>query len=340
MSTKVCRLGAVATSLILAGSGFGVSPANSAVGAADCDVTVSGEELTTSEVPGGTDVVECGFVGEPILNGEGLSVEIPPPGEGVDLRLDLVNGDALTFSVATSVEGDISYDSTGDAEASEVGSGDYLDEGEDDGGRTGVDTRGCDSSSFISGSTGGRRTPTSLYNYRVGDGPRPAGLSDAATREVIFDSFATWRNSTNSCGMADSVDVNYRYDGTTTLETGISTAAACTGRDGTSIIDFGTLPFGTLGANCSYPNSSRIYTESDIRLNTKNHSWTTTPRINCTNKYDVQSIMTHEIGHSWGLNDLKQAGTRYQTMFGTSYSCMKYQRTLARGDVTGMNQYY
>lgn len=318
--------------LVILGTGTVMPPAFSA--AADHCPSPT-EDLSAETVPQATDVVECDLVGETFLSEEGVAVKIPDPGEAVTLTADLVDG-SVTLDVETSEDGELTYA----AESETAGSGDIPDEGDDGGDRATVDVNGCDNRDY--GTTPGRRNPSTTYRYRFGDGARPAGLTSTATREIIFDSFATWGNSVNNCDIADSSSVNYYYAGTTTLEADVSTTAvACTARDSTSVIDFGNLENGTVGLHCGWRNSDDIYLESDIRLNTTDFSWTTTPRAaGCTNHRDVQSTLTHEIGHAFGLADIYSSPTRYQTMHGTGYKCTRYKRTLARGDVRGLNALY
>lgn len=318
--------------LALLGTGATMSPAFS-VAPDQCPSPT--ENLSTETVPQGTDVVECDLVGEILLSEEGAAIEIPAPGEAVTLTADLVDG-SVVLDVETSKTGELTYT----AATESAGSGDIPDEGDESGERLTVDVNGCNNDDY--GTTPGRRNPSTTYRYRFGDGARPAGLSSAGTLNIIFASFSTWGNSVNNCGLADSSSVSYYYAGTTTLEADVSTTAvACTARDNTSVIDFGNLENGTVGIHCGWRNSNDVYLESDIRLNTTDFPWTTTPRsTGCTNHRDVQSTLTHEIGHAFGLADIYSSPTRYQTMHGTGYKCTRYKRTLARGDVRGLNALY
>jgi hypothetical protein len=54
--------------------------------------------------------------------------------------------------------------------------------------------------------------------------------------------------------------------------------------------------------------------------------------------YDVGNIATHELGHTYGLDDL--ATDRYETMYGYGYTGETLKRSLADGDVSGMHSLY
>lgn len=67
--------------------------------------------------------------------------------------------------------------------------------------------------------------------------------------------------------------------------------------DDHSTIDFGDLSNGDppVGFNCWWANSNHITQETDIRINVVDYEWTPNVGRTCTQKYDLQSVVTHEM---------------------------------------------
>jgi len=59
---------------------------------------------------------------------------------------------------------------------------------------------------------------------------------------------------------------------------------------------------------------------------------------NAGNVYDVGSIATHEFGHTYGLGH--PSGARFETMYAYGYSGETLKRSLASGDLAGVNAIY
>ena len=55
---------------------------------------------------------------------------------------------------------------------------------------------------------------------------------------------------------------------------------------------------------------------------------------------DVQNIITHEIGHSAGMNDLYSTSCLQETMYGYSTEGEIKKRDLNSGDITGIRKLY
>jgi protocatechuate 3,4-dioxygenase beta subunit len=76
--------------------------------------------------------------------------------------------------------------------------------------------------------------------------------------------------------------------------------------------------------------------DSDIRFNTKN-SWSTDGSFD---KFDVQNVCTHELGHSLSLADLYRDSDSEKTMYGYSFEGDISQRTLHQDDMDGITYLY
>jgi hypothetical protein len=110
------------------------------------------------------------------------------------------------------------------------------------------------------------------------------------------------------------------------------------GRDQKNIICTGEIdgPGGTLGQMHSWYNTNTGYlVETDVIID-----WDEPWGVNGeSNKVDLQSVITHELGHVWTLADLYQPACRWETMApGMANNTTK--RTLYCGDKNGMQARY
>lgn len=208
--------------------------------------------ITTDNLDEGTDVVECDLVGEALKSPDtGLALEIPEPGVTVEAEALLPDAAAETFSVAIGVDGVISFEESAPSDTDP--DSDAPDEGET-GDRLARDTYGCDNREYAAQDTRRRAT----WQFYMGDGSNPAGLTDAQFREILGLSARTWRDSTNPCGAPDITDFDYSYQGTTTRETDMQVSGGvsrCADRDGYSVIDASNLDRNRkppLAINCTW----------------------------------------------------------------------------------------
>lgn len=56
--------------------------------------------------------------------------------------------------------------------------------------------------------------------------------------------------------------------------------------------------------------------------------------------YDIQNVMTHELGHWLQLNDLYSSADYWKTMYGYAGKGETYKRTLDQDDVNGIKSLY
>lgn len=92
---------------------------------------------------------------------------------------------------------------------------------------------------------------------------------------------------------------------------------------------------GALAVTYATEWGSRI-TERDTDINSR-YSWDVNGD---PAKYDIQNVMTHELGHWLMLNDLYGAGDYWKTMYGYAGRGTTYQRTLESDDVNGIRAIY
>jgi len=107
--------------------------------------------------------------------------------------------------------------------------------------------------------------------------------------------------------------------------------------DGLNIICFGPMGVnGTLAENTFWFYSSGQLVDSDIQLNTS-YPYATD---GSASSYDVQSLATHESGHSLSLGDLYGASDVEKTMYGYGTKGDISKRTLHQDDIDGIAYLY
>ncbi len=159
--------------------------------------------------------------------------------------------------------------------------------------------------------------PTGKATYQVNTTGGPTGAKDA-----IQSALQTWNLVPGSL---------FRF--TNAGATATSTVA----KDGANIICFKALSGdGLLAKNsCWYDQEGTLF-ESDIAINT-NCAWSTTGD---TNSYDLQEVVTHELGHSLSLVDLYEPTESYKAMYGYSGKGETWRRELSKDDRYGILAIY
>lgn len=110
--------------------------------------------------------------------------------------------------------------------------------------------------------------------------------------------------------------------------------------DGTNVVTWGQFAPDVVGiASTCLDETNRIIRDTDLALNA-HHRW-----VNGTDErrpsYDVQSIFTHELGHWLSLQDLYVGiDAARQTMYGSANPNETLKRTLALGDIVGVQTAY
>lgn len=184
-------------------------------------------------------------------------------------------------------------------------------------------------SSALVGATGWKLPQGSWqYNLNVNSVPGSIGASNLP----IFadDAFGRWASAS-----ANKI----------TFSRGTNTSISRKGFDGKNIIAWGRTSGSALGVTYIwYYPSTGLVAEVDTIMN-KKFPWSWTPyAINaCINEntYDAQDILTHELGHWLGLDDMYDA-VNYQnaTMYGYGSKAEIKKDTLTIGDTSGVAAIY
>jgi hypothetical protein len=163
--------------------------------------------------------------------------------------------------------------------------------------------------------------PVSYWISEKGS-PRISNGSDMA---AIQSSFRTWES-------ISTASIAFSYKGTT--------PAATVGRDGQNVVTFtdNSAPLGSsvIAATFSFfktENGQLLFDESDIAFNPSLDFSTSAE----TDKFDIQSVLTHEIGHLLGLDHSAMVSS-VMVPFGVPGQLD--QRVLSYDDIAGVMEIY
>lgn len=312
-------------------------------------------------------MIKCDAVGR-VVTYDGTGVTVPTPGTAVSVDSVTVDGETHGFTLQVDTDGIISYD-LGESESadSSVAGSDTADSlnpaettddltQESDGtdadasdSSTGAEVAEVDAAASPGACSDGTyaaadRKEYGTYNWYIGDGGLPAGMSHTDAIWVFYDALDAITESYNNCGYSDQVDAHKaNYLSKTSYEADINTSSQCTDRDGLSTWDGGDLKSGVYATTCTWtwptPGVKNDLREADVRFNIHDYDFTNNVTSSCSNKVDVRSLGTHEAGHIFGLKDIYGSHSNL-TMYGSSIECSTRARTLGKGDVLGLRSIY
>jgi hypothetical protein len=168
----------------------------------------------------------------------------------------------------------------------------------------------------------------------------PASVASTALSTITASSQVVAAGQ-NRCVSVPNLPTKQQYGGTTGRVAQVSPYTVCNGNDGRSVVSWGTLPSSVLAYTCVYYRvSTGVVLSADVLIDNKAHPWFTTMPANCTGAYDLGSVMTHERGHTAGLEHVAQAGHAAQTMSPSTMPCDISKRFLAAGDLAGLRKIY
>lgn len=180
---------------------------------------------------------------------------------------------------------------------------------------------------------------TTDYWYYNESSVSRSGLSVSATLADTRQASSNMTLGINNCGYAEGAwRSKASFQGNTSRYANVDSAAHCTSRfpDGQSTVSWGTLPSGTLAITCWHDIGGNEISETDIQINAYNGIVDTLPS-GCTSQSDLQSVVTHEWGHAFGLSH--ETSGANEVMYPTVGPC-RLRRHLGRGDYNGMAALY
>lgn len=98
---------------------------------------------------------------------------------------------------------------------------------------------------------------------------------------------------------------------------------------------------GTLAVTCTWHTGFPLYevTESDVVFDSDD-PWFITGPVGCGYTFDLESVMTHERGHTVGMKHPDEDAHHWMTMSPLIDACDVSARTLALGEANYMNMGY
>ena len=183
--------------------------------------------------------------------------------------------------------------------------------------------------------------------------PGPAEVSAEAASSVLATSIATWNAALSRSdvrvkladGVAGAVSPTNARTGawaTVVASDGSQTVAVAHDIDGVNTVRWGfdndpDIEVGVQGLTfVGFRTADGVITDTDIVINADDFKWATTI-TGCENEYDLESALTHEMGHALGLAHSLETDA---TMFKTGARCETKKRDLSDDDKAGITTIY
>lgn len=148
----------------------------------------------------------------------------------------------------------------------------------------------------------------------------------------------------NDCGLRQSLGTDLKYKGFTFDLPDIYPSGRCAGRDRKNVVGFGAVDGNYLAWACRWtsfkPFGDDYVVEADVRIDNQYRSFFYYLPANCSNRYELQGVVTHEFGHVFGLGHVSEAQYKHMTMSTHSTPCSYRDKTLGRGDYNGLKKRY
>lgn len=294
------------------------------------------ETIDAAGLPSTVEPEDCSVEGREIVDGD-IGTELPQPGTGVyaevitrDGTQELLVTHAKNGTIEISLDGTDTEDTQTQGEAQPLTSQEGLYSA----------ATGCGDRAYSSL----RYKVYSGIGYRYNKSTTPSELSRKRATNAIRGGTSNINNTRNLCRLGDRVPVSFSYKGKTGRKADVR-SGRCTRSDGQSVVSFGKLSKRTLGVTCTVfqlRSGPDKVIASDLLLNKSSVKWTTKPSArSCRRKFDLEGVVTHERGHTFGLGHVSEKSHGALTMSPISGGfCQSSERSLGRGDVIGLGRKY
>ena len=258
----------------------------------------------------------------------GITVKVPPRGEGVWATKELIGGGGATLGVETGTDGSVRVH--------------LLDAGHPGGAAVTASSQSdgeprppCRDGSYNRSGTHWRSTYLWYFKTRS----RPDGMSRTNAVDALRSGAANITRARNNCGLTDGVGARQSYGGRTRAAADIGKNARCLAPDGRNVVSFGNLPSSYVAYTCWWTSGSATV-QADVKLNKADHAWTARVRDSCTRRFSVEAVATHEFGHVFGLKHVSESSDGRLTMSSVIRPCQNSETTLGLGDIKGLEASY
>ena len=161
--------------------------------------------------------------------------------------------------------------------------------------------------------------------------PTPTGVTTDAATVVLGNSVATWQAELEGTGVtlsaapAPIAASNHINDGINSVRFAFDASDPD--------IEAGVLALTFV----SFHTDSGIAVDADVVMNAVDFTWATSVDT-CAKEYDLESALTHEVGHALGM--AHSIGHPDATMYATGEACETQKRSLTADDTAGLDSLY
>jgi len=182
-----------------------------------------------------------------------------------------------------------------------------------------------DDSPLLVASAGWELPSTWTYKLNISSVPSTVGANSLPV--IANNAYKQWTDAINN-------QVTIIEDSNTTVNRAVL--------DNQNIIAWGRAPGNALAVSYIWYNrATEVAIEVDTIMN-KKFTWYWSQNEDCAYQgvYDAQNILTHELGHTMGLDDMYTDEYTDHTMYGYGSKGEVKKNTLTQGDIIGVQNIY